>query len=129
MSGHFLFIHVNLLAPVDSPDTIPISEAHILAYLKSHGFTGQILGDFADTPLKPRVLAQAINTDSPLAVGFTTYEENIEQIRLWARFAKKISPKIKIILGGPQATFMPAEGLRHMPEVDFLCRGEGEDVL
>jgi radical SAM superfamily enzyme YgiQ (UPF0313 family) len=129
MSDHFLFIHVNLLAPVDSPDTIPISEANILAYLKSHGFTGQILGDFANSPLRPRALAQVINTDAPLTVGFTAYQENIEQIRLWARFAKKISPEIKIIIGGPQATFMPAEGLRHMPEIDFLCRGEGEDVM
>jgi radical SAM superfamily enzyme YgiQ (UPF0313 family) len=129
MSDHFLFIHVNLLASIDSPDTIPISEANILAYLKSHGFTGQILGDFADSPLKPRVLAQVINADKPQAIGFTAYQENIEQIRLWARFAKRISPEIKIIIGGPQATFMPAEGLRHMSEVDFLCRGEGEDVM
>ncbi len=129
MPGHFLFIHVNLLAPVDSPDTIPISEATILAHLKNHGFTGQILGDFADSPLKPSTLAKAINANPPLAIGFTAYQENIEQIRLWARFAKKLSPAIKIIIGGPQVTFMPAEGLRHMPEVDFLCRGEGEDVM
>ncbi|NVM20530.1 MAG: radical SAM protein [Desulfobacterales bacterium] len=129
MSAHFLFIHVNLLAHVESPDTIPISEATILAYLKSHGFSGQILGDFANTPLKPSVLAKAINSYQPLAIGFTAYQENIEQIRLWARLAKKMSPAIKIIIGGPQATFMPAEGLRHMPEVDLLCRGEGEDVM
>ncbi len=129
MPVHFLFIHVNLLAPLNSPDTIPISEASILAHLKSHGFTGQILGDFADTPLKPGVLAKAIQTTQPLAIGFTAYQENIEQIRLWARFAKKLSPAIKVIIGGPQATFMPAQALRHMPEVDFLCRGEGEDVM
>jgi anaerobic magnesium-protoporphyrin IX monomethyl ester cyclase len=125
----FLFIHVNLLAPIHSPDTIPISEATILAHLKSHGFSGHILGDFADSPLTPGVLAKVIQTTQPLAIGFTAYQENIEQIRLWARFAKRLSPGIKIIIGGPQATFMPAEGLRHMPEVDFLCRGEGEDVM
>jgi radical SAM superfamily enzyme YgiQ (UPF0313 family) len=129
MSANFLFIHVNLLAPVESPDTIPISEATILAHLKSHGFSGQIFGDFANSPLKPRVLAKAIDSSQPLAIGFTAYQENIEQIRLWARFAKKLSQNIRIIIGGPQATFMPAEGLRHMPEVDFLCRGEGEEVM
>jgi anaerobic magnesium-protoporphyrin IX monomethyl ester cyclase len=129
MPAHFLFIHVNLLAPLNSPDTIPISEGTILAHLKSHGFAGRILGDFADSPLKPGVLAKAIHTGQPLAIGFTAYQENIEQIRLWARFAKKLSPAIKIIIGGPQVTFMPAESLRHMPEVDFLCRGEGEEVM
>jgi len=129
MSANFLFIHVNLLAPVGSPDTIPISEATILAYLKHHGFTGQILGDFADSPLKPQVLGKIIQEDRPLAIGFTAYQENIEQIRLWARFAKRLSPEIKTVIGGPQATFMPSEALKHMPEIDLLCRGEGEEVM
>ncbi|MBW1742102.1 MAG: radical SAM protein [Deltaproteobacteria bacterium] len=129
MSNHFLFIHVNQSAGVESPDTIPISEATILAHLKSHGFSGQIVGDLANSPLKPRDLAKVISTDQPLAIGFTAYQQNIEQIRLWARFAKKVSPSSKVILGGPQVTFMPGEALRHMPEIDFLCRGEGEEVM
>ena len=129
MAGHCLFIHVNLLAPVASPDTIPISEATILGHLKNHGFSGQILGDFADRPLKPQVLARAIQRDQPVVIGFTAYQENIGQIRLWARLSKKLSPGVKIIVGGPQVTFMPGLALRHMPEVDFLCRGEGEEVM
>lgn len=129
MSDHFLFIHVNQSAGVESPDTIPISEATILAHLKNHGFSGQILADLANSPLNPRDLAKAIHADQPLAIGFTAYQQNIEQIRLWAKFSKKISPGSRVILGGPQVTFMPAEALRHMPEVDFLCRGEGEEVM
>ncbi|MGD8757560.1 MAG: radical SAM protein, partial [Deltaproteobacteria bacterium] len=129
MSAQFLFIHVNLLAPLESPDTIPISEATILAQLVHHGFGGEILGDFANSPLKPGMLAEALQRGQPLAIGFTAYQENIEQIRLWARFAKKTSPEVRIVLGGPQVTFMPAEALRQMPEVDFLCRGEGEEVM
>jgi radical SAM superfamily enzyme YgiQ (UPF0313 family) len=129
MSDHFLFIHVNQSAGVESPDTIPISEATILAHLKNHGFSGQIIGDLANTPLKPRDLAKVIQSNEPLAIGFTAYQQNIEQIRLWARFTKKLSPNSKVVLGGPQVTFMPSEALRHMPEIDFLCRGEGEEVM
>jgi radical SAM superfamily enzyme YgiQ (UPF0313 family) len=129
MSTNFLFIHVNLLAPLESPDTIPISEATILAHLIHHGFGGEILGDFANSPLKPGAMAEALRRVQPLAIGFTAYQENIEQIRLWARFAKETFPAVKIVLGGPQVTFMPAEALRHMPEVDFLGRGEGEEVM
>jgi len=84
MSAQFLFIHVNLLAPLESPDTIPVSEATILAHLIHHGFRGEILGDFANSPLKPGVLAEALRRVQPLAIGFTAYQENIEQIRLWA---------------------------------------------
>lgn len=129
MSVYFLFIHINQLAPVESPDTIPISEAYILAHLKAHGFSGQILGDFLDRPLEPGVLAEAINSQKPLVLGFTVYQENIERVRLWARYAKRLNPHIQVILGGPQITYMPSEALRHMPEVDFLCRGEGEEVM
>ena len=129
MCGHFLFLHVNQSAGVESPDTIPISEATILAHLKGHGFTGQILGDLANSPLKPRDLAKIIHTDQPLAIGFTAYQQNMAQVRLWARFAKRVLPATKVILGGPQATFMPSEALKQMPEVDFLCRGEGEEVM
>jgi radical SAM superfamily enzyme YgiQ (UPF0313 family) len=129
MSDHFLFVHVNQSAGIESPDTIPISEATILAHLKNHGFSGQIIGDLANSPLKPRDLAKVIQSNEPLAIGFTAYQQNMEQIRLWARFTKKLSPDSKVILGGPQVTFMPAEALRHMPEVDFLCRGEGEEVM
>jgi anaerobic magnesium-protoporphyrin IX monomethyl ester cyclase len=129
MPGRFLFIHVNLLASIESPDTIPISESTILAHLQNHGFSGRILGDFAGSPLRPSVVAEAIRKEQPLAVGFTAYQENIGQIRLWARLVKKISPTAKVVLGGPQVTFMPGDALRHMPEIDFLCRGEGEAVM
>ncbi len=129
VSKHFLFIHVNQGAPIESPDTIPISEAYILAYLKAHGFSGHILGDFLNMPLKPSILAETIRFYKPLVLGFTVYQESIERVRLWARYAKRLNPNIKVILGGPQITFMPSLALKHMPEVDFLCRGEGEEVM
>ena len=128
-SKYLLFIHVNQWAKVEWSDTIPISEAYILAYLKAHGFSGHILGDFSNMPLRPSVLAEAIRIYKPLILGFTAYQENIERVRLWARYVKRLDPQIKIILGGPQITFMPSFALRHMPEVDFLCRGEGEEVM
>ena len=124
-----LFIHINQWAPIECSDTVPISEGYILAYLKKHGFFGKILGDFSNMPLRPSVLVDAIKTYRPIILGFTTYQENIERVRLWARYAKRIDPKIKVIIGGPQVTFMPALALKHMPEVDFLCRGEGEEVM
>ena len=46
MSGYFLFIHINEWATPESPDSIPISQAFALAYLRRYGFTGQILGDY-----------------------------------------------------------------------------------
>jgi anaerobic magnesium-protoporphyrin IX monomethyl ester cyclase len=129
MSCSFLFIHVNQWATTDSPDTIPISQAYCLAYLQQHGFSGRILGDYKDQPLEPACLREALDELRPAVLGFSAYEENINRIRVWARYAKQLRPDLLIILGGPQATFMPAAALEQMDEVDILCRGEGEIVM
>jgi len=127
--GYFLFIHVNKGSSKISSDTIPISEAYILAYLRHYGFGGSILVDCMDQPLSAVHLEAVLREKRPLALGFSAYQENIERIRMWARFAKGILPDLKVILGGPQATFMPGEALCQMEEVDFICRGEGELVM
>lgn len=129
MIGNILFIHINEWGQFRSPDTIPISQAYQLACLKANGFSGRILGDYKDRPLSPSVVGEAIVKDRPLALGFTVYEENINRVRVWASFVKELAPEITVILGGPQITFMPGKGLLHMPEIDVLCRGEGETVI
>jgi anaerobic magnesium-protoporphyrin IX monomethyl ester cyclase len=129
MSGNILFIHINEWGQYRSSDTIPISQAYQLASLRAHGFSGRILGDYQDRPLSPSAVREAIVNDRPLALGFTVYEENINRVRVWASFAKSLAPELPVILGGPQITFMPGEGLLHMPEADALCRGEGETVI
>jgi radical SAM superfamily enzyme len=128
MSGYLLFIHINEWATTDSPDAIPISQAYTLAYLKQYGFTGRILGDYKNAPLQPAELKQVLQEHQPLALGFSVYEENMHQARLWAQYAKKIAPDLTVILGGPQTTFMPDEALLQMQEADILCRAEGETV-
>lgn len=123
---NFLFVHVNEWANIDSPDTIPISQGYILAYLKKHGYGGTILGDYKDQPLSGEQFHQALIKNPPRVVCFSTYEENINRVRVLAGYVKKINPKILVMLGGPQITFMPSQGLLQMAEVDILCRGEGE---
>ncbi|MCF6291413.1 MAG: radical SAM protein [Desulfobacterales bacterium] len=129
MAGNFLFIHVNEWATFDSPDAIPISQAYILAYLKKNGFSGRILGDYQDRPLQPALVRDVLRELAPPVVGFSVYEENINRVRLWARYVKELAPDCLVLLGGPQVTFMPASGLVQMDEADILCRGEGELVF
>lgn len=129
MSDTIIFIHINEWGQFRSPDTIPISQAYQLATLRAHGFSGRILGDYQDRPLSPSVLREVILNEQPLALAFTVYEENINRVRVLASFAKELAPQLTVILGGPQITFMPGEGLLHMPEADALCRGEGESVI
>ena len=129
MSENFLFVHVNEWAAWASPDAIPISQGYILARLRQAGYAGRILGDYQDRPLEPRVFKEAIRELHPRAVGFSVYQENVDKVRLWASFAKRVDPEVTVVLGGPQVTFMPGAALLQMPEVDILCRGEGEEVM
>ncbi|MFH1214966.1 MAG: radical SAM protein [Pseudomonadota bacterium] len=125
----FLFVHVNEWATIDSPDTIPISQGYALASLRKQGYSGKILGDYKGSPLSPRLFRETLLNDKPAVLGFSVYEENINRVRLWARYAKNILPQILVVLGGPQITFMPAPALKHFSEADILCRGEAEIVL
>ncbi|MBU4260373.1 MAG: radical SAM protein [Proteobacteria bacterium] len=126
---NFLFIHVNEWATIDSPDTIPISQAYALATLRKYGYNGTILGDYKGTPLPPKLFRHTLASEKPDVLGFSVYDENINRVLVWARHAKQLRPEILIILGGPQITFMPGEALVQMKDVDILCRGEGESVL
>jgi radical SAM superfamily enzyme YgiQ (UPF0313 family) len=129
MAGHFLFVHVNQWADFASPDAIPISQGYIMANLVRHGFSAEILGDYRDHTLAPQLFKTRLLDKNLLAVGFSVYEENINRVRAWASFAKSVNPDVAVILGGPQITFMAGTGLAQLPEVDALCRGEGEPVM
>lgn len=102
-----LFIYINNKAPLFSPDTIPISEGYILAYLKQKGYSGQVLVDSKDRPLSLLALKDFLERHRPMAVGFSTYQATIERVRFYACFIKKFFPRIKVVFGGPQTPFMP----------------------
>ena len=125
----YLFVHVNEWSTIDSPDTIPISQAYALAALRQSGQDGVILGDYKGTPLPARHFRDTLQSRRPAVLGFSVYEENINRVLVWARYAKQLRPDILVVLGGPQITFMPGEALHQMRDVDILCRGEAESVL
>ena len=46
-----------------------------------------------------------------------------------ARTAKRLNPDVRIVFGGPGATFLWEHILKNFPEVDYVVLGEGEYVL
>ncbi|MEW6350747.1 MAG: radical SAM protein [Thermodesulfobacteriota bacterium] len=125
----FLFINVNHEVGYESSESIPISLGYILAAVKAAGHDGVILDDLLDRPLSLRHLEVWIRRTNPAVVGFTTYRSTIERIRFLCRYLKSRHPEIPVVLGGPQALFMPPEGLDALPDVDALVRGEAEVVI
>ncbi len=111
------------------PPATPISIAYIGAFLRSHGFDVNIWNIGENTPFSLQVLHSYIRDFKPRLIGFSTYQRNILFVLGIANCIKSIDPEIKVVLGGPQATFMPSASLEQLTCIDFICRDEGEIAL
>jgi len=62
-------------------------------------------------------------------VAFSCYIWNIEQTLQIVSDIKKIVPQIQIVLGGPEASFGIFEMMHANPAIDFVIKGEGEEIF
>jgi anaerobic magnesium-protoporphyrin IX monomethyl ester cyclase len=62
-------------------------------------------------------------------IAFSCYIWNIEQVLRIAADIKKIAPHVHIVLGGPEVSFAIFDLMNDNPAVDFVIKGEGEDVF
>jgi len=120
-----LLIEINPFAQASTP----ISLGYIASYLKSHGFSVKILALGQDTPLSPARLEELVRSFRPALVGLSAYQRTMLYVVGLARFMKSVDNRIKVAIGGPQATFMPSEALNHMPDIDYICLSSGEVTL
>jgi anaerobic magnesium-protoporphyrin IX monomethyl ester cyclase len=107
----------------------PVSLGHIGAALARCGHNIRIMSIGASSTLSLAGLKAYLSEFQPRMVGFGTYQRNLPRIIALARLIKEVLPQAAIVLGGPQASFMPDEGLAALRDIDFLCRGEGEAVI
>jgi radical SAM superfamily enzyme YgiQ (UPF0313 family) len=112
-----------------SPPVTPISTGYIGAYLKGRGHDVRVLGLGATSIFSEASFARYVEEFAPRLAGFGTYQRNIFHVRSMAAVVKGAVPGCNVILGGPQVTFMPDAALEALPDVDYLCRGEGEVVM
>ncbi len=121
---NILLVEINTFIP----PAVPISLAYIGAYARSKGFGVRIIPIGEETSFSLYQLQQTLDEFKPRLVGFSTYQRNIPFVLGLAKAVKERDPVIKIIIGGPQATFVPAAALEKTA-VDFICRREGERAL
>ena len=72
------------------------------------------------------VIVKNILSSNPDLIGFSCYVWNIDKTIKICRRLKKINPKLKIILAGPEATPLAGYILAREKSVDAIVRGEGE---
>jgi len=113
-----------LISPmIAQPKTDPPSGlCYLQACLDKVGYTdSKIIDEKSYEKVK-----EIIENYKPDIVGvscFTVYRGSSYKL---AKLAKEIKPDIKVILGGPHATFMWEQIMKNFDFVDFIVIGEGE---
>ncbi|MCC6933368.1 MAG: cobalamin-dependent protein [Deltaproteobacteria bacterium] len=69
-----------------------------------------------------------LETTCPDAIGFTAFTFEFPSALKMAELVKAGNPKIKVVIGGPQASAVPLEVMKY-PPVDFVVLTEGEDTF
>jgi len=72
-------------------------------------------------------VAENILMNAPDIVGIGVYIWNASEVRNLIHIIKKVSPKTKIILGGPEVTYEPFRV--NFDSADFIIQGEGDTAF
>jgi anaerobic magnesium-protoporphyrin IX monomethyl ester cyclase len=96
--------------------------------LKSAGFTDIRFVDAMTNYIPDDVLAQIIEKHQPDVVLATAITPMIYQSQKTLKIVKEVCPNAKTIMGGVHPTYMYNEVLNEAPWVDYIIRGEGEEI-
>lgn len=105
-----------------------IALGYIAAYVAKLGARATMIDFARDRPSLSGFL-EILNRERPLLfLGIAAYNESMHQVLCLAKLAKELLGSHILSLGGPQVPAMPGSALLEMPNIDYLCRGEGEIV-
>jgi len=105
----------------------PLGLLYIGAVLEKEGIEVEIVP--ADVlKMSWRDIEGKIRRDQPDVVGVTSTTENRFQSFELVRLAKKAHPSVLTVMGGPHASMAAEDAVTHIPELDVVVRGEGEET-
>ncbi len=71
-------------------------------------------------------IIDGIFSEKPDLVAFSVYIWNVEYVSRICKILRKISPDLKIVLGGPEVSFINEHPFFDKNDFDFILKGEGE---
>jgi anaerobic magnesium-protoporphyrin IX monomethyl ester cyclase len=96
--------------------------------LKSAGFTDIRFVDAMTNYIPDDALAQIVAQHQPDVVLATAITPMIYQSQTTLKIVKQVCPQAITIMGGVHPTYMYEEVLGEAPWVDYIIRGEGEEI-
>jgi len=120
------------LGPGPIRGNVPLAAGYLKLFAQHRGLDSFYQIDILAPPLAnalgDRALLEAILAHEPWLVGFTCYLWNIDRTLWLCERLKERSPRLRIVLGGPEVTADNAWVLAH-PAIDFAVVGEGEQTF
>lgn len=118
-------MRILLISPIiDQPEPDPpIGLCYLQAYLDKMGFTEtKILYAYKSY----EKMEEKIREFKPDIVGISCFTEFRRSSFRLSKLVKEIDKNIKVVLGGPHATYMWKQIMDNLISVDFIVIGEGE---
>ncbi|MFC1756655.1 B12-binding domain-containing radical SAM protein [Patescibacteria group bacterium] len=106
----------------------PLGLLYLAGYLKKHSNHELKIIDAQVEKLNYQKLQEKIKKYSPDVVGITTMTFTLLDVLKTAEISKRVSPQVKIVLGGPHVHIYPEETI-NLKDVDFVVSGEGEETF
>ena len=103
----------------------PLGLAWIAAVLEQYGYEVRIL-DSPTEGLSEDEFRKILQSWNPDLVGISSLTPTIYLAYNAAKIVKDVNREIKVVIGGPHATFMWKEVLEECPYIDYVVIGEGE---
>ena len=108
--------------------TPPLGLGYIASYLRSRGFSCEIL-DCPALRMGDPALRGFLARRGDCIVGISSSTPAIHSALRAAEIVKEVMPSAMVVLGGPHLTALPAETLSAAPSVDVVVMGEGEFTM
>jgi radical SAM superfamily enzyme YgiQ (UPF0313 family) len=119
---------VNPPYPISETPSPPLSLALLGAALEKAGAVVEIL-DLAVVPYRESEIESILSRLSPQVAGVTCVTMTVKSALQIVRAIKRLAPEVLTVMGGPHVSFCAGNTLEQLPELDCICRGEGENSL
>jgi anaerobic magnesium-protoporphyrin IX monomethyl ester cyclase len=107
----------------------PAWVAYLSGALKQAGYTEIRFIDAMTNHIDDEALATQLRGERPDLILTTAITPAIYQAEKTLEIAKSIHPGVPTVLGGIHATFMYRQVLSECEHVDYVVRGEGEEII
>jgi anaerobic magnesium-protoporphyrin IX monomethyl ester cyclase len=108
----------------------PAWVAYLYGGLKNAGYHDIKFIDAMTNDIDDAKLEQLLRDEpAPDVIGCTSITPSIYKAQATLALAKRLHPSAVTVLGGIHGTFMYRQVLAEAPAIDYIVRGEGEEIL